>query len=103
MAKTPDANPPVSFRPPKSRRAEFERMVDASGLSANAFIAECVFGRTRHRPAETRLLAKLLRRASDIADQLRRLDHGDPRALVEARDALLELRTALMGALGRKS
>ena len=36
---------PISYRPPKELRAEFDERVLASGLSTSAFITKSVFGR----------------------------------------------------------
>lgn len=95
---------PISYRPPKGRAAEFHARVAASGLSTNGFITECIFGRSRHRPAELQLLAQLLDQAAQIADHLHELSIAgvaDAQAVAAAQDELAEIRTALMSAMGR--
>src|SRR5688572_13614165 len=61
---------PISYRPPKGREEEFDALVAASGLSVNAFLNECVFGKHRRNPAERKQLALLLASAARISDQL---------------------------------
>lgn len=96
---------PISYRPPKGLTADFHAHVSASGLSANAFITACIFGRSRLRPADLQMLARLLDQTARIADQLQALsvataeDHA--RALAAAQQELGELRAALLGGMER--
>lgn len=98
---------PYSYRPPEARRAELEDLVSKSGLSLNAFITEAIFGRNRHRPAEIKLLARILGQCAAIADQLRLIRSSsvsvDHTLLLESVDARLkEIRSALFLLMGRK-
>lgn len=99
---------PYSYRPPKSREEEFERLLAASGLPFNAFITEAVFGRSRHRPAELRLLAKILGETAQISDCQHEIllsggaDSGGDLKHHEIRDLLIEIRAALFVCMGRK-
>ena len=61
---------PISYRPPKELREEFDARVQNSGLSTNAFRTEAVFGKGRHRPVELEKLAVILAKAAQISDQL---------------------------------
>lgn len=61
---------PISYRPPKGLAAEFHARVAASGLSVNAFITACIFGRSRRRWDERQALAQLLGQAAQISDRL---------------------------------
>ena len=104
---------PISYRPPKHLREEFDRRVSSSGLSAGAFITNAVFSadppRSSRRPgvnheAVARLLAELAR----LRDQLHELepaargDAGNALLLEEAVRQLGEIRAACFQALGRK-
>jgi len=98
---------PISYRPPEALRDEFLRRVSESGLSANAFLTEAWHGRSRHRPAEIRLLTRLLGECAAIADLVRAAaksgDAGHDTALLEAiRTLLTEIRSALFLLMGRK-
>ena len=103
----PKRDKPISYRPPKDKRTRFEAMVAASGLSVNAFLTECVFGRSRHRPGEAQLQMQALARCADIADALReaRLSGTDISilAIESALDELRLIRTELMSRKGRRS
>ncbi|MCC7428676.1 MAG: hypothetical protein IT557_17425 [Alphaproteobacteria bacterium] len=97
---------PLSYRPPKRREAEFAARVQASGLSVNAFINECVFGRNRRRPGEQQALARLLGRAARIGDALEEIsltgDAGHAVVIEAALAELSEIRAALLALMGRK-
>ena len=70
----------------------------ASGLSTNAFITACVFGRLRHR-STAQLLSEILDRTAQIADLLHELSiagAADAKALEAAQDELSALRAALL-------
>ena len=102
-------NNPIAYRPPKDKRGAYNAMREESGLSHSAFITECVFGKTRHRPAENRKLAQILFEEQKQTDILRSLEarlDDDPK-LHERFDALLRekihIRTTLMSLLGRRS
>jgi len=97
---------PISYRPPKNRTAAFHARVAASGLSANAFITEAIFGRNRHRPDELQALARLLGEAAKISDQLHEIaltGAGENALLIEAAQRDLdEIRAALLNSMGRR-
>ena len=97
-------SPPVSYRPPKGREAEFARAVAASGLSTNAFITQAVF-RSRNK-IERALLAKLLGQAQQIGDELHeaQLTAGSENSLLleEAGRALEEIRSGIMSLMERR-
>src|ERR1700676_2058530 len=66
---------PISYRPPKELRAEFERRVNASGLSTSAFITKSVFGvdppRQSRRPSiDQQAVARILAGLAGVRDQL---------------------------------
>lgn len=104
---TPKRKKPYSYRPPQDKRARFEAMVEESGLPVNAFITECVFGRSRHRPAEVQKLAQILGQCAAIADQLRdiQLSGAETSTLLieEMADELRLIRTSIMTRMGRRS
>lgn len=98
---------PISWRPPEEKRARFEDMVAASGLSNNAFITEAVFGRTRHRPAELKLLAQILAREAQLADEIRAIrglggPTVDAEILALIAEAQAEIRSCLFSLMGRR-
>ena len=97
---------PISWRPPAGKRAVFEARVAESGLTPNAFFTEAVFGRSRHRPAEIRLLAQILAECAACADRLREIElAGGAGATLEieaAREDLAEIRSALFLLMGRQ-
>lgn len=96
---------PISYRPPNDRAAAFHARVAASGLSANAFITEAIFGRNRHRRGELQALARLLAQAAQISDQLHELsltgDGGNALLIEAAQRDLAEIRAALLNSMGR--
>jgi len=98
--------PPISYRPPKGREAEFNALVAASGQSASAFLNNCVFGKHRRNPAERKQLALLLASAARISDQLDEISlagAGDSALAIEAAHReLSEIRAALLQQIGRK-
>ena len=99
---------PYSYRPPKGREEAFAQLVAESGLSVNAFLTEAVFGRSRHRPAELRLLAKILGEAAQIRAQLHEVQlsgqagQGSALSIEAVHDRLIEIRAALFRLMGRK-
>ena len=98
---------PISWRPPADKRAEFEKRLKASGMSANAFITEAVFGRTRHRPAELRQQAQILAQCAEIKDSLHEIAISGAAAghtlnLEDITARLVEIRSALFILMGRK-
>ena len=97
-------SPPVSWRPPKGREAEFAQAVAASGLSTNAFITQAVF-RSRNK-IERAMLAKLLGQAQRISDELHeaQLAGGGENSLLleEAGRALEEIRAGIMNLMERR-
>ena len=98
--------PPISYRPPKDREEEFYALVAESGLPANAFITERIFGGRRRSLAVLKLLGLLLAKAARISDQLHELalaGAGDSALLLEAiYRELVDIRAALLKLMGRK-
>lgn len=95
---------PISYRPPKGRAEELHALVAASGLSTNAFITACVFGRLRRR-STTQLLSEILDRTAQIADLIHELSIAgttNAKALEAAQDELNALRAALLTLMGRR-
>ncbi len=102
---------PISYRPPKELRAEFERRVNASGLSTSAFITKSVFGadppRQSRRPSiEHQAVAQILGELARVRDRLDSVAIASGPAsgvlLEEAVRSLTEIRSACFKALGRK-
>ena len=104
---------PVSYRPPKELRAEFDERVLASGLSTSAFITKCVFGRdpprrSRRPSIEHQEVAQILATLGQVRDRLDaiavHLDEGgvDLTVIEEAVLPLVEVRALCFKALGRK-
>jgi hypothetical protein len=104
---------PISYRPPKELRAEFERRVLASGLSTSAFLTKSVFGgdppRQSRRPTvDHEAVAKILAALAQLRDELHALSlnartGGANAALMEeAVRSLTEIRAACFKALGRR-
>ena len=97
---------PISYRPPKELREEFDARVESSGLSTNAFLTEAVFGRGRHRPAELEKLAVILAKAVQISDQLHEFSHAgsddSTLAIQSACADLTEIRAAILKLAGRQ-
>ena len=102
---------PISYRPPKELRAEFERRVNASGLSTSAFITKSVFGadppRQSRRPSiEHQAVAQILGELARVRDQLQTIaiasGPGSGVLLEEAVRSLTEIRAVCFKALGRK-
>jgi len=106
---------PISYRPPKDLRAEFEQRVLASGISTSAFITRCVFGRdpprrSRRPSIEHQDVAKILAALAQLRDQLEaiavHLEEGGqvaPTVIAESVQPLTEIRSLCFKALGRKS
>ena len=104
---------PISYRPPKELRAEFDERVRASGLSTSAFITKSVFGRdpprrSRRPSIEHEAVAQILAGMAQIRDELHAIamhlgEGGGDRALIEdAVRPLTEIRALCFKALGRK-
>ena len=99
---------PLSWRPPADRWDDFDALVAKSGLGRNAYITECIFGRNRIRPAEIKLLARLLGNGQRLTDALKPFNIAaarDPEIkakLDEIRMVLIEIRSALFVLMGRK-
>lgn len=98
---------PYSYRPPADKRAAFELLIANSGLPVNAFITECVFGRSRHRPGEIHKLGEILVKCAIIADALRELQlgasHDAQLEFEEIKRDLRLIRSAIMERMGRRS
>jgi hypothetical protein len=96
---------PISYRLPKGLAAEFHARVAASGLTANAFITEAIFGRNRHRPDELQALAGLLARSAEISDRLSEIElsgAGDSALpIIAAQRDLADIRAAVIALMGR--
>ena len=101
---------PISIRVPKEHLDEFNRRVEKSGLSRNAFVLKCVLDCAPMRSArspriEKQLLAKLLAKAAQIHSELQQLsasDRVDPNVLDQANTTLIEIRAAILVSLERK-
>ena len=97
---------PISYRPPKKLREEFDARVKSSGLSTNAFLTEAVFGRGRHRPAELEKLAVILAKAAQISDQLHEIflaGSGNSALPIEAAcEDITEIRAAILKLAARQ-
>jgi hypothetical protein len=105
---------PISYRPPKELRPEFDERVRASGLSTSAFITQSVFGRdpprrSRRPSIEHQDVAQILATLAQVRDELHviavRLGEGgdaDWTVIEEAVLPLVEIRALCFKALGRK-
>ena len=105
---------PISYRPPKELRAEFDERVLASGLSTSAFITKSVFcrdppRRSRRPSIEHQEVAQILATLAQVRDRLDaiavHLDEGghiDLTVIEEAALPLIEVRALCFKALGRK-
>ena len=105
---------PISYRPPKELRAEFEQRVLASGLSTSAFITKSVFGRdpprrSRRPSIEHEAVAQILAGMAQIRDDLHAIamhlgegGDADRTLIAEAVRPLTEIRALCFKALGRK-
>ncbi len=113
MEKDDKREAPISYRPPRELRTEFEQRVLASGLSTSAFITKAWSGanpprRSRRPTVDHEAVAKILAGLAQVRDELqvlaRRSDETGPnRAVIEqAARALIEMRAACFKALGRK-
>lgn len=107
MTEKTKRDAPISYRPPKELREEFARRVEASGLPVNAFITSAVFDlppprRSRHPPAEKKMLAQLLFQAAAIRDRLDKVaDRTGDDELSDAFDDLAVIRAALLKMMER--
>lgn len=101
---------PISIRVPKEHLDEFNRRVERSGLSRNAFVLKCVLdgvpARSVRSPRiEKQLLAKLLAKAAQIHGELQQLSASeqiDPAVVEQANTTLIEIRAAILLSLERK-
>lgn len=104
---------PISYRPPKKLRQEFHDRVARSGLTANAYITQAVFGRepprqSRRPSVEHREVGRLLAELAALRDRLHAIERaavegvGTAPLLADAVRQLGELRAACFQALGRK-
>ena len=103
---------PISYRPPAHLRDEFHARVEQSGLSVSGFITKVIFDaspprQSRRPPLEKKLVAQMLGEAARIRDALHEIeltgDCQENALLIEqAVEELIELRTMLMKAMGRK-
>jgi hypothetical protein len=103
--------PPVKYtwKPPAAEREAVASAIAESGLSANAFLTQLVLGKRRPSYPSSLIEAagRLLATLAPIRDHLRRLDQStddDERnaILVQIRDLLIQIRSALFQILGRK-
>ncbi len=104
---------PISYRPPRELRAEFEQRVLASGLSTSAFITKAWSAadpprRSRRPTVDHEAVAKILAGLAQVRDALHAIapkpgEAGPIRATIEeAVRPLTEMRAACFKALGRK-
>jgi hypothetical protein len=105
---------PISYRPPKELRAEFDERVRASGLSTSAFITKSVFGRdpprrSRRPSIEHEAVAQILAGLAKVSGELHAINMhvgeggaADQALIEEAFRSLTELRAICFKALGRK-
>ena len=105
---------PISYRPPKELRAEFDERVRASGLSTSAFITKSVFGRdpprrSRRPSIEHEAVAQILSRLAQVRDELHAINvhlgedgDADSSQIEPAVLSLVEIRALCFKALGRK-
>ena len=105
---------PISYRPPKELRAEFDQRVLASGLSTSAFITKSVFGRdpprrSRRPSVEHEAVAQILAKLAQVRGELHAIDahwgeggDTDWTLIEEAVLPLTEIRALCFKALGRK-
>jgi hypothetical protein len=104
---------PISYRPPKELRAEFERRVLASGLAVSAFITKAWHGgdpprRSRRPTVDHEAVAQVLAGLAQVRDALQVAgsnagDSAQARAAIEqAVRPLTEMRAACFKALGRQ-
>jgi hypothetical protein len=111
--RTSKRKAPISYRPPEELRAEFERRVNASGLSTSAFITRAWSGadppRQSRRPTvDHQAVAKILAALAGVRDQLHTIvtasgqGGANGAAFEEAVRSLTEIRAACFKALGRK-
>jgi hypothetical protein len=104
---------PISYRPPRELRAEFEQRVLASGLSTSAFITKAWSSvdpprRSRRPTVDHEAVARILAGLAQVRDALQGVapnaaETGLNRAAIEqAARSLIEMRAACFKALGRK-
>jgi hypothetical protein len=103
---------PISYRPPRELRAEFEQRVLASGLSTSAFITKAWSGadpprRSRRPTVDHEAVARILAGLAQVRDALLGVanasETGPNRVAIEqATRSLIEMRAACFQALGRK-
>ena len=104
----PKRRAPIPWRPPADRWDDFDARVARSGLSRNAFITDCVFGRNRYRPAEIKQLLQILGLEQQQADVLKGFeaemagDHQIKALLAALREGQIEIRSALFLLMGRR-
>ncbi len=104
---------PISYRPPKDLRAEFDKRVLDSGLSTSAFITKSIFDRdpprrSRRPSIDHKAVAEILAAMVPVRDELHAIAmllvaRGvDPIVIEEACRPLIEIRALCFKALGRK-
>jgi hypothetical protein len=104
---------PISYRPPKELRAEFDKRVLDSGLSTSAFITKSIFGRepprrSRRPTIDHKAVAQILAALAPVRDELHAIAmhlvaHGADQTLIEeACRPLIEIRALCFRVLGRK-
>ena len=104
---------PISYRPPKELRAEFDQRVLDSGLSISASITKSVFGRdpprrSRRPSIEHEAVAQILAGLAQVRDALHAVaahpeeGSGNQSLIEEAARPLTEIRALCFKALGRK-
>jgi hypothetical protein len=104
---------PISYRPPKELRAEFDKRVLDSGLSTSAFITKSIFARdpprrSRRPSIDHKAVAQILAALAPVRDELHAIAmHLDARGadlttIEEACRPLIEIRALCFKAMGRK-
>jgi uncharacterized protein (DUF1778 family) len=96
---TPKRRQKISYRIPKAREDEFDRLVKLSGQSINGFITDSIFRRGRRSPAQQIRLVQIL-------DETARIKSGVEAGGLESGEITRELtliRTALMSLIGRQT
>lgn len=112
--KNTKRRPPIAYRLPVELEDEFDRRVERSGLSVNAFLTQSWHDKPQPRqvrrpPLEKQLLATMLAQVANIADTLRQEfnrqanpSNQQSSMLNDIRDELRSIRVAIFKALGRK-
>lgn len=96
---TPKRRQKISYRIPKAREDEFDRLVQLSGQSINSFISDSIFRRGRRNSAQQIRLVQIL---DDTARIKSSIEAGGLESDEITRELKL-IRTALMSLIGRQT